>query len=395
VRPNADDDDDEPIRPVSFAAPDISEDDIQAVAEVLRSGWITTGTQCIELEAQLAEYLGIAHVVTMSSCTAALETAVAFLDLPPGAKVGVPTWTFVASAISAVRNGLQPVLLDIDPNTLNLDAVALERALDDGLDAVIGVHFGGVAMDKSIHLLCESYGVALVEDAAHALGASDHRGIVAGRDTVGACFSFYATKNLTSGEGGALSTDNEELANFARVYRNHGLSHDAWARHDSNYPKGYDLLAAGIKGNLSDLLAALARSQLARFADLQDERRTLVDRYRDNLAGTAVDFVPGEADPGAANHLMVVLLPSGVERAAVMASMLERGVSTSVHFQPLHTFPWFERHALLGPGGVPHADGLAPRAMSLPLHTCLDLADVDHVCEALTDAMAAMPGGAA
>jgi len=224
--------DQEPIevvtgRSVAFAVPDINDDDVDAVTQVLRSGWITSGSQCVALEEELAAYLGVAHVVSLSSATAALETAVAFLSLPRGAKIGVPTWTFVSTAILAVHHGLLPVLLDVDPDTLNVSPASLERALGDGVAAMTGVHFAGVPFGKEIHELCASAGIPLIEDCAHSMGARDHRGMAAGQATSGACFSFYATKNLTSGEGGALATDNDDLARFARSFRLHGLSADA------------------------------------------------------------------------------------------------------------------------------------------------------------------------
>lgn len=374
-------------RPVPFAAPDLHADDIAAVTEVLRSGWITSGRECLALEEELAAYLEVPYVVSMSSCTAALETAVAHLGLPPGSAIGVPTWTFVATALAAVHGGLTPVLLDVDPETLNLDPVSLQRAIANGLSAVIGVHFGGLPLASQVHDVCEAAAIPLIEDCAHSLGARDHRGMTAGQGTAGACFSFYATKNLTSGEGGALATDNEELARFARSFRLHGLSLDAWERHHPDSSGGYDLLAAGIKGNLSDLLAALARSQLRRFPEIQDQRRALVRRYRANLAGTDVRFVGTDHDDRSADHLVVVILPERVNRDVVVEKLLANGVSTSIHFQPLHTFGWFAAHASVGPGGTPNADDLAPRALSLPLHTRLTHDDVDLVCAVLCDAL--------
>lgn len=375
---------------IDFAVPDVSDADVDAVARVLRSGWITTGQECLGLERDLAAYLDVEHVVTVSSCTAALEIAAAHLRLPAGARVGVPTWTFASTALCAVHQGLTPVLLDIDPDTLNLSPDALARALEDGLDAVIGVHFAGVAMAPEIHDLCRSADIALVEDAAHALGTVDHRGRVAGRGTAGACFSFYATKNLTSAEGGALTTDDPELADFARLVRLHGLSKDAGARDHPGAPAGYDLVEPGIKGNLPDVLAALARSQFERFDAMQARRRAIVDRYRGDLAGLdGLTFVPGQADPGSADHLMVVLLPEGVHRPTVVAALSAARISTSVHFQPLHSFGWFEKNAEVGPGGVPVADSIFDRALSLPLHPRLTDDDVDRVSEVLTAALVA------
>jgi dTDP-4-amino-4,6-dideoxygalactose transaminase len=237
--------------------------------------------------------------------------------------------------------------------------------------------------------LCSTNNIPLVEDAAHALGASDHRGRIAGQGTAGACFSFYATKNLTSAEGGALTTDNADLASFAKSYRLHGLSKDAWARYRPGSRMGYDVAAPGIKANLPDVLAAIARSQLNRFDDLQAHRRAMVERYRTNLTSIAgVRCIPGRLDTRSADHLMVVRLPDTSDRQAVVEHMQSCGVGTSVHFQPLHTFTWFELHAEIGPGGTSVADALMDHTLSLPLHSRLDVSDVDRVCDVLASALA-------
>ena len=376
---------------IRFSAPDITQAEVDAAGRALLSGWITTGGECLALEEELADYLGVPHVVAMSSCTAALEIAVAYLDLPRGSRIGVPTWTFVSTATAAYHRGLVPVPLDVEESTFNLSAAALERALPE-LDAVIGVHFGGVPLPRSIHELCRGAGVPFIEDAAHALGASDHRGMVAGQGTAGCCYSFYATKNLTSAEGGALATDDPDLAAFAQSFRLHGLSRDAWARYlPGAKTEGYDILGDGLKANLPDVLAAVARVQLSRFEELQAARRKLALQYRDLLAGIAeLRVVPDEPVDGSADHLMMVLLPEGIDRAAVQQRLSAADIGTGIHFRPLHTFRWFAEHGITtGPGGTPVADAYEQRALSLPFHTKLDQTDVERVCETLADALRA------
>jgi dTDP-4-amino-4,6-dideoxygalactose transaminase len=373
---------------IPFSKPAITQRDTEAVVDVLHSGWLTTGRECVALERELESYLDISHVVAMSSCTAALETGVAFLGLGTGARIAVPTWTFVSTALSAVRDGATPVLVDIDPDTLNVDPDALAAAIGAGVDAVMLVHFGGVPVDKEIHDFCASVGLPVIEDAAHALGASDHRGRLGGHGSVGACFSFYATKNLTCGEGGALATDNHDVAAFARSYRLHGLSTDTWSRERADDSPGYDLLRPGIKANLPDLLAALARSQLGRFDEMQARRRTIVNRYRSRLGqDDGITIVPPELAPGGADHLMVVVLPEEVDRRAVAKSMAADDIGTSVHFRPLHRFEWFARNAVVGPAGTRTADRLARRVLSLPLHPGMADDDVDRVCQSLQAAI--------
>lgn len=373
--------------PLAFAAPDLDQTDHAALARVLDSGWLTTGEECQRLEEELAAATGAAHVVAVSSCTAALEIGLSFLGLA-GARVGIPDWTFVSTALAAHRAGAVPVLLDVEPDTLNVSGDAIAAAIDSGgLDAVVPVHFGGVPVDASVRRLCAMAGVPVLEDAAHALGAHDERGPINGTGVVGACFSFYATKNLSCGEGGAIATFDGELADFARSWRLHGLSRDAWARYRPGAKAGaalYDLMGPGLKANLPDLLAALARSQLARFDQMQARRRTLVQHYRAWLAEVpGLRCIPAEQVAGSADHLMAVVLPEGVDRTEVVRSMTAAGVPTSVHFQPLHAFPWMAANAVVGPGGVPVSSALAERALSLPLHTSLTDDDVERVVGAL------------
>jgi dTDP-4-amino-4,6-dideoxygalactose transaminase len=376
--------------PVAFAVPDVDATDHEAVERVLRSRWLTTGEECLRLEEELAAYVGTPHVVAVSSCTTALEIALTWLDLPAGARVGVPDWTFVSTALAAHRAGLDVVLLDSDPDTLNVSPAAVEAALAEGLDALVPVHFGGVAVAPEVRALAAAAGVPVIEDAAHALGTRDERGLVNGRDVAAACYSFYATKNLSCGEGGAIATFDQGLADFSRSWRLHGLSKDAWARYRPGAPVGaslYELVGPGLKANLPDLLAALARSQLARFPAMQAVRRRLVAAYREALAPLPVQCVPGKLDETGADHLMVVVLPEGVDRGEVVRAMAAAGVATSVHFQPLHGFTWVAEHAHRGPAGLEVTTALAPRVLSLPLHTSLSETDVERVVSTLGAAL--------
>jgi dTDP-4-amino-4,6-dideoxygalactose transaminase len=374
----------DPHAPIGFAPPHITEDDVEAVARVLRGGWLSTGSVCAALEAELAERVQAPHVVAVSSCTAALQIAVASLRLPPGSRVGVPTWTFVASAAAVVHAGATPVLLDVDPDTLNIAPAAVEAAIAEGIDALMVVHFAGTAVDRAVLDLAAAAGIPVIEDAAHALGASDHRGPISGAGTVGACYSFYATKNLTSAEGGALATHDDELARYARTQRLHGLTNDAWGRYRIGANPEYDVVEPGLKANLPDVLAALAHSQLGRFDEMQARRREIVTRYRsvvEQVDGCRV--VPGTADERSADHLFVVVLPDGTERPDVIAAMASAGIGTSIHFRPVHHFTWFRDHAPVGPTGLAVADHLAGRTLSLPLHAGMTDREVDRVLDTL------------
>jgi dTDP-4-amino-4,6-dideoxygalactose transaminase len=374
---------------IGFSIPHIDESDIDAVVRVMRGGWLTTGFECAALEAELQEYLGIPHAIGLSSCTAALETAYAYLRLPAGARVGVPTWTFAATALAPARFGAVPVLVDVDPDTLNVTPQAVEAAVASGIDAFVLVHFAGIPVDREVHEILRAANVPVIEDAAHALGTVDHRGLVGGHGSVAACYSFYATKNLTSGEGGALTTDDPELATFARAFRLHGLVGDAWARYrtgsDAFLP---EIHTPGIKGNLPDILAAMARSQLRRFDALQKGRRELVLQYRALLEEVAgIRCAPSTLVEGSSDHLMVVVLDEHIDRNGVVEQLKNAGIGTSVHFRPLHHLTWFRRNAELVADRLPVADAMASRVVSLPLHNNLTPWDVERVCSELAAAV--------
>ncbi len=374
--------------PIAFSKPTISDDDVAAVVEVLRSGWITTGPQVQMFEAELAEYLGGGSVITCSSATTAEEICLAYLDLPAGARVGVPNWTFVSTALAAHRVGAVPVLIDVEADDLNLSPEHLAAALEEGLDALVPVHFAGNPFAAEIRSMCADAGVPLIEDAAHAFGTVDDRGLVRGQGTLAACFSFYATKNLATGEGGAIATDDAGLAAFARTYRLHGMSADAIDRYRTPGAHAYDVESPGLKANMPDILATLGRSQLRRFGDTQCHRRGLTNRYREGLAGLDLRVVPGEPHPGSADHLFVIDLFDARRRDGVIAALSAVNIGSSVHFRPLHTFSWFRENDIpVGPGGLPVSSELDGRIMSLPLHAGLSLDDIDRVVSVVRSAL--------
>lgn len=373
---------------IQVNAPTISGGDRRAVDEVLASGWIGTGPQCAAFESELAAFLGAEHVVCVSSCTAAIELMLDHIGLRPGARVAVPSWTYVATALPAVHRGAEIVLVDSDPGTLAMDSDSLERALRTGIDVVIPVHLAGVPVPRVVWDLAADCGAVVVEDAAHAFGASDELGFLRGKGSVGAAFSFHATKNLTCGEGGAVVTTDGDLARALRHTRLHGLELDAWDRETSGTWLMGDVEQPGRKANLPDILAALGRSQLATFPERQAVRRSLVDRYRENLAaidGLAV--VPADRHAGSADHLLMVILPPGFHRGTVVEALACEGISTGLHYTPLHRLSWFATNATHAPGGLPVCESSADRAMTLPLHASLTLDNVDEVCETLASCL--------
>lgn len=372
-------------RVVPFAEPSLGLDDVDAVTRVLRSGWLTTGEETVMFESELAAAFGAEHAVAVSSCTAALEICLAYLRLDPGTLVAVPDWTFAATGLAVHRVGCVPLLIDVEPGTLNMSPASLRAALDEhAVGAVIPVHFAGALADPGIYELCVERRVPIVGDAAHAAGAHGSHGPLTALPSVAECLSFYATKNLTSGEGGAILTDDGECADFARSYRLHGLSKSAWGRYRTGNLASYDLLHPGIKANMPDLLAAIGRTQLAQFPSLQDRRDGLVARYLEHLNDIpGVRPLPTLGAEGNAHHLLVVQTMGDRGVDEVRAGLASAGVGSSVHFPPLSSYTWFKENARTGPTGTATATRSAGSTLSLPLYPAMTDEDVDYACRTL------------
>jgi dTDP-4-amino-4,6-dideoxygalactose transaminase len=386
---------------IPFARTPVAPGVTEAVARVLESGWLTTGPQVQEFEREFAELVGAPHAVAVSSCTAGLELSLRALHLPAGWAVLVPTITFCGAVNAVLHAGLRPVLVDVDPMTLMPDesttAAAARRAGRVG--AVMVLHYAGQPADSTA--LAAAAGVteaSVVEDAAHAVGASRGGQPVGSGTTAAACFSFYATKNLPIGEGGMVTTASQELADYVRRCRLHGMSRDAWRRYLPGASWSYTVEDAGLKANMTDVQAAVGRIQLGELDAWQQRRREIAARYDSALADVPGILRPDRpADGGHAWHLYVVqVLPGfGATRDQLIQDLAERGVGTSVHFVPLHRQPYL-RHVVGDGGGatdLPVAEEIGDRFLSLPLYPDLTDADVDRVCEAVADVRRSHRGG--
>jgi dTDP-4-amino-4,6-dideoxygalactose transaminase len=377
---------------IPFARTEICEEAVTAVARVLSSGWLTTGPQVAAFEKAFSDFVGAEHAVAVASCTAALELSVRALRLPPGAPVLVPTITFCGAVNAILHAGMRPVLMDADPVTLMPDAAATARAAARcGKPAAMMVlHFAG--HPAPVEEVASAAGLApgrVVEDAAHAAGA------VAGGRMVGTlsgatCFSFYATKNLAIGEGGIVTTDLADVADYVRRCRLHGISRDAWQRHTPGSSWWYRVDDAGLKANMTDVQAVVGRAQLRHFPGNQARRAALAARYDRGLAGVPGLLRPARpADGGHAWHLYVVrVLPEfRTSRDELIARLSEQGIECSVHFIPNHQQPYLRR--LLGSeaaaGLFPGAEAVGQQIVSLPLFPALREDQVDRVCEAIAD----------
>lgn len=370
---------------IPFARPEIVADAQQAALRVLRSGWITMGPQTAEFERELAGYLGARHVVAVSSATAAIEIALRALRLPAGAVVLTPSLTFCGAVAAICAAGLRPALIDVDRATLvpTVQTVAAAVRRVGRADAMVVQHMAGYPVD--VAELASAAGLPahkIVEDAAHGLGAR-LRDVMVGGASHAACFSFYATKNLPIGEGGAIATDNDELAGAARTMRLHGMTHDAWKRYLPGGSWRYDVAEPGLKANITDIQAAIGREQLRCLPDWQRRREYLAGCYDEALGGLpGVELPPRPPDGLHAWHLYQVRLTaaSGMSRDAAIEHLTSQGIGTSVHFIPVHQLSGYRR--LLGAGecrSVPVTDQVAEEVLSLPMYPALTESDIARV----------------
>jgi dTDP-4-amino-4,6-dideoxygalactose transaminase len=381
-----------------FSPPDISEAEIAEVIDTLREGWITTGPRVKRFEEAFAAAVDAPGALAVNCCTGAMHIALAALGIGPGDAVFVPTMTFCATANVVEHQGALPVLVDVEPDTLNLSPAALAAAIDAlpstvAARAVLPVHYGGHPVDMpAIMSLAETHRLAVVEDAAHALPAT------IGEVTVGAvadspvpravAFSFYATKNLTTGEGGML-TATPDLLEEARLWCLHGMSRDAWKRYEEKGSWYYDVVRPGFKYNMGDIAAAIGLRQLERLPALHRRRAELADRYRNGLAGLDAVEVPGER-PGVTSawHLFVLrLVPDRlrIDRDRFIDQLAARNIGSSVHFIPVHHHSYYRQRYGYKIGDFPVADTEFARILSLPLNTTMSDTDVDDVVAAVRD----------
>lgn len=372
-----------------FHRPDLGEEEIAAVVDCLRSGWLTTGPQCQAFEAEFASLVGCRHAVAVSSCTAALHLALEALGIGPGDAVLVPTLTFTATAEVVQYLGARPVLVDVDPTTLNLDPADAEARLSEcegKARAIIPVHFGGLPCDmEALASLARRYHLSVVEDAAHALPA-EHRGRSVGSLGDVAAFSFYATKNITTGEGGMLTTDDEAVAQRARCMSLHGISRDAWKRYSASGSWRYEVIAAGYKYNLTDIAASLGRVQLRRCTEMRDRRAEIAQEYSRRLLEWECFRLPhgGGAAVRHAWHLYPLRLRPEcwtIDRAEFIEELKAAGIGASVHFIPLHHHPHYRETFGYRTGDFPVADSVYPELVSLPLFSAMTDAEVERVCD--------------
>lgn len=395
---------------VPFFRPDIGDAEIAEVVASLRSGWLTTGPRVKRFEEEFAAAVGAPHAVAVNSATAALHLAVEALGLEAGEAVLVPTMTFAATAEIVRYLGAHPVLVDCDPVTLNVDfedarrklaalrAGSLRARIPAGAKAVglIPVHVGGLMLDvERTAAFARENGLWVVEDAAHAFPAAWRKTAASPWQRCGegtsavSCFSFYANKTITTGEGGMATTADADLAHRMRLMSLHGLSHDAWGRYSGGGKWDYRILAPGFKYNLTDLAAAIGVHQLARAEQMRLAREAVAEELLDALAGVEeLELPPTDANRVHSWHLFPIRLRLerlAIDRNAFMDELKQRGVGCSVHWRPLHLHPYYEETFGWRADDLPVATRVWERLVSLPIFPGMRKDEIAHVIETVSE----------
>jgi len=371
-----------------FALPDTDEAEITAVNEVIRSGWLTTGAKTRAFETRFAAYVGAKHAVAVNSCTAAMHLALDAIGVKPGDRVVTTPYTFAATAEVIRYMGAHPVFVDVRPDTLNMDPERLAEAVQrERVAAIMPVHIAGEPCAMA-ELEAVAGGIPIVEDAAHAL-PTRYAGELIGHRSQFTCFSFYATRTLSTGEGGMLTTNDDAAADRCRMMSLHGISRDAWKRYTAEGTWAYDIVAPGYKYNMTDVAAALGLVQLDKLERMWSRRVAIARRYDAAFSGVATLEVPvRNANNQHAWHLYMLRvdnerLPGGRDR--FIDELRRRNIGASVHFIPLHLHPYYRETYGYQPEDFPIATREFRREISLPIYSRMTDQDVDDVIAAVLD----------
>ena len=369
---------------IPFHRPSIGPEELQAVREVLESRWLTTGPVTQQFEREFATFVDCKYAVAVNSCTAALHLALDAAGITAGDEVLVPSYTFAATAEVVVYLGARPVLCDSLPGGFNIDPLDAARRITPKTRAIIAVHIAGEPCDlQALSELAERHSLHLIEDAAHALPAS-YAGRRIGSISESTAFSFYATKTITTGEGGMLTTNNEEYARRASTMRLHGISGDAWKRYTNHGSWYYEVVDAGFKSNMPDLLAALGLAQLKKAEAFHQRRCEIADIYLQKLSRIEELEMPptGNLNTTHSWHLFILRLRTKMlasSRDDLVHQLKQTGIGSSVHFIPLHLHPYYRNRYGYSSGDLPHAEDAFARCISLPIYPDMNDTDVTRV----------------
>jgi len=375
-----------------YALPDTDEAEIAEIAETIRSGWVTTGPKTHQFEAEFAAYVGAKHAVAVNSCTAAMHLALEAIGLQRGDEVITSPYTFAATAEVVRYFDARPVFVDVNADDLNIRPDLIEDAITERTKAIIPVHIAGLPADlDSIHQVARRHNLPVIEDAAHAF-PTQYQGRMIGGLSEFTCFSFYATKTITTGEGGMICTDNDHWAERCRMMALHGISKDAWKRYTADGSWYYEIIAPGYKYNLTDIAAAMGLIQLRKAERMWQRRREIAQRY--NAAFSALSQLQIPAEQSQSQHawhlymLRLNLEQLRFDRAQFFTELKRRNIGASVHFIPLHVHPYYRETYGYRPEDLPVAYREYQREISLPIYSKMSDGDVQDVIEAVTEVTA-------
>ncbi len=374
-------------RYIPLSTPEIGQEEIRNVVNCVKSGWLSTGELNFEFERLLAKYLAAKEVICLDSCTSALFLSLLVLGIGKGDEVITTPFTFASTANVIVHSGATPVFCDIEENSYNIDAQEIRKKITKRTKAIIPVHFAGYPCNQQyIYDIADKYGLSVIEDAAHALGSTFY-GKKIGSFPGLSCFSFYATKNITTGEGGCISLQNKKLANKIRMFRFHGISKDAWKRYHRGGKWRYDIVYAGYKSNMTDVLASIGIAQIKKIERFLRKRRRIADKYYSNLYNCqGLILPPRNTNKGHSWHLYACRIDRknfGISRDQFMLSMQRKGIGTSVHYIPIHLHSYYRRAFGYKKGQFPISEKIGNGIVSLPIYTKMTEADVDRVIQGI------------
>ncbi len=368
-------------RKVDFYRHCLGEEELASFQKTLGSLFHTTGPVCAEFEERFADYLGVERVVTVASCTAGLELCLMALDIGPGDEVITTPLTFMATANACLQVGARPVFVDVEPATGLIDPELVEEAITPRTRAIMPVHLYGQLCDmKRLRAIADARGLEIIADSAHAVEAR-RQGVGSAQLVEASCYSFYATKNLACGEGGAVATPSPELAQRLKRLRLHGMSRGAADRYHGRF-QHYDMLELGRKANLSDLLASLLLPQLPRLEERLQRREAICRRYAQALTGLpGLELLEDPPHSRSARHLFTILVP---RRDRFLQELQAEGIGVAVNYRPVHLLDYYRRRLGYAPGDFPRAEDIGRRTLTLPLYPDLQDEEVELVIQAVT-----------
>lgn len=370
----------------------IDEDDIEEVVKVLRSNWITTGPKIKEFEDALCEYIGCKHAVVVNSGTSALDIAVQSLGIPAGSEIITTPFTFVATPNAILYNGLKPVFADICPDTFNIDPEEIRKKITDKTEAIIHVDYAGQPCDiKALEEIATEFNLYLIEDACHAIGA-EYEGKKVGNFADLTAFSFHPVKHITTGEGGAVVTDDKGLYRRLPLLRNHGIDRDARDRYGPDASWSYDVKHLGRNYRMTDFQAALGVSQLKKldgFIDNRSELAWLYDELLSDVDGVRIPVV--RSGVRHAWHLYAVLLYGSIDRDEFFKYMRAADIGVNVHYIPVYRHSYYAKRFGFDPGDFPVTEDVFSRIITLPLHPQMSSGDVSYICDKIKDYRRSLP----